>query len=167
MTALRLAEPGSRPHHPAVHRGPVEDLRFRALLGEAEWAKLPSPIRHRFSKRLGKGATAVYVGEVLENWMSAAGWLLVHVARLIGGPLPTCRETHVASVVSVTEDAATGGQIWTRVYARPNGFPQVIHSSKRFAGSTGLEEYVGHGVGMALRISVVDGALVFSSDRYF
>jgi hypothetical protein len=143
------------------------DLRFRALLGDDDWQRLPPATRQRFSKRLAGGNTAIYVGEVVEARFSRIGWWVAQLARLIGGPLPTGFETHVPSIVTVTEDAATGGQVWTRIYARRNGFPQVIHSSKRFAGPTGLEEYVGFGVGMALRIWVDDQALLFRSAGYF
>src|SRR6266567_2652550 len=143
------------------------DLRFRALMSEADWNALPLPIRRRFSKRLAGGNTAVYVGEVLETQMSRAGFLLAQAARLIGGPLPISRDAHTPSVVTVTEDVATKGQHWTRLYARRSGFPHVVHSSKRFAGPTGLEEYVGRGVGMTLTTYAREGALVFRSKNYF
>ena len=143
------------------------DLRFRALLPDGDWEGLPTATRQRFSKRLAGGSTAIYVGEVVEITFSRIGWWMAQMARLIGGPLPTGADTGVPSIVTVTEDAATGGQVWTRIYARRNGFPQVIHSAKRFAGPTGLEEYVGFGVGMALRISADDQALLFHSDSYF
>jgi hypothetical protein len=152
-----------RPHSD----GSLGDLRFRALLSNEDWASLPLPVRQRFSKRLAGGRTIVYAGEVLETRMSGAGWCLAQLARLIGGPLPASREANVPAVVIVTEDMATGGQIWTRLYTRRDGFPQIIHSSKRFAGSTGIEEYLGRGFGMALRVGVHDGALVFRSDSYF
>jgi hypothetical protein len=143
------------------------DLRYRALLTEADWCRLPLPIRRRFSKRLAGGETAVYVGEVVEARFGGIGWWFAQMARLIGGPLPTGTDTHVPIIVTVTEDVATGGQVWTRICARREGFPQVIHSSKRFSGPTGLEEYVGFGICMALRI-VVDGqTLLFRSAGYF
>ena len=135
-------------------------------MSEEDWTALPAPIRRRFSKRLSGGNTAIYVGEVLETWMSLPGWCLVQLARLIGAPLPTDRRKHSPSVVTVTEDIASGGQIWTRLYVR-NGFPQVIHSAKRFAGVTGLEEYVGYGISMALTVHVKDEALIFRSAGYF
>ena len=143
------------------------DLRFQRLLAADDWLALPAPIRKRFSKRLTGGATVTYVGEVVEVEIGRAGRMLCQAARLIGGPLPLVWDAPAPSVVTVTEDGASGGQIWTRLYARPRGFPQVVHSAKRFAGPTGLEEYVGHGVGMALKVSVEDAALVFRSAHYF
>ena len=142
------------------------DLRFRALMPDSEWLSLPAAIRRRFSKRLAGGNTAVYTGEILETSISLAGWCLAQLARLIGAPLPTSTDSGVPTVVTVTEDIATGGQIWTRLYARRNGFPQIINSSKRFSGPTGIEEYLGHGLSMALTIHARNGALVFRSDSY-
>jgi hypothetical protein len=144
----------------------LDDHRFRRLLPSEEWGRLPVAIWRRFSKRLADGATAVYVGEQDEISFSRAGWWAAQMARLIGGPLPIVAETNVPVVVTVTEDTASGGQVWSRICARGNGFPQVIHSIKRFAGPTGLEEYVGLGVTMALKVSVKHDALVFSSAGY-
>jgi hypothetical protein len=143
------------------------DLRFGNLLTHEDWAALPIAIRRRFSRRVADGGAIVYAGEVVETRRNAAGYLFAQAARLCGGPLPLACDTHVPAIVSVTEDGASGGQIWTRVYGRKRGFPQIIHSTKRFAGDTGLEEHVGGGIGMALTVHHVNGALVFRSARYF
>jgi len=145
----------------------LSDLRFRTLVRAADWSALPPAIRRRFTQRLAGGNTIVYSGEVVETRLSRAGWWLAQALRLIGGPLPLSTDARVPGVVTVTEDVARGGQIWTRLYARRAGFSQVIHSSKRFAGPSGLEECVGHGIGVALTVHVRDGALVFRSDSYF
>lgn len=146
---------------------PLGDLRFRALLKADAWTQLPPAIRRRFSKRLSGGRTVVYSGRITHTTMSRAGAILAQLGRLIGGPLPTSCDVDVPSVVTVTEDMGSGGQVWTRLYARRHGFPQVIHSSKRFAGPTGLEEHVGCGVGMTLRVAATQHALIFTSGRYF
>jgi hypothetical protein len=162
----KILERPAPPETPEVHDASLGDLRFRALLSDDEWARLPPATRQRFSRRLAGGETTVYVGEIEQAGFSRIGWWVAQLARLIGAPLPTAAETNVPMIVTVTEDAATGGQIWTRICARRNGFPQVIHSSKRFAGPTGLEEYVGFGVSMALLISVEGEDLLFRSGGY-
>jgi len=151
---------------PKAAPGELADLRFRALLPATAWAALPPAVRRRFSKRMAGGATVTYCGAVNGIQVSAAGRVLAEAARLIGGPLPLVFEPG-PGVVTVTEDAVGQGQVWTRLYVRRSGFPQIIHSAKRFAGPTGLEEHVGGGVGMALTATVEDGALVFRSAFYF
>ena len=145
----------------------IGDLRFRSLIGEEAWARLPARTRARFGKRIGPGESAAYVGEIVECRMSLVGRLLAQTLKLIGAPLPLSRDAGGAAAVLVSEDHSTGGQFWTRIYGRHRGFPQVVHSSKRFAGPTGLEEYIGCGFGIALRCEVADGALHFVSAGYF
>jgi len=161
----------SEPRLPQIIAAPSQgdelgDLRFRALLSSDDWASLPPAVRRRFSKRLSDGATSVYAGRVTHCEMTRAGRLLAEALRFVGAPLPLSREIGLPSIVTVTEEGASGGQNWTRVFARASGFPQIIHSTKRFCGPTGLEEYLGCGIRMALKLSVENGALVFTSTRY-
>ena len=153
--------------NPRADRRDPYDLRFRALVAAEAWERLPDQVKHRFTKRLSGPTVALYRGLVIDMQVPILGRLLAQCCRLFGAPLPLCRETGVGALVSVSEDAKSGGQCWTRVYARPRRFPQVIHSAKRFAGPTGLEEYLGRGLGMALRVETLDDGIAFVSDHYF
>ena len=145
----------------------VADDRFRALLGDPAWFSLPAATRTRFGRKAVAGRTITYLGEVTACKANFWGRCLAQIGRLVGGPLPLHADLAVAAAVTVAEDEAEAGQIWTRQYGRHCGFPQVIHSVKRFAGKTGLEEYLGFGLGIALTVRVADGALWFESDHYF
>jgi len=150
--------------HPTQPR--LDDRRFRALLAPADWAALPEAVRRRFSKCVSDGATIVYKGRVTSVFYSRTGWALAQVLRLAGAPLPLSRKAGLETVVTVTEDRASCGQFWTRMFAREAGFPQMIHSVKRFAGKTGIEEALPFGIVMALRLSVEEGTLCFRSAGY-
>lgn len=165
MSALTAAS--TIPSNTACPAAELYDTRFRAILGEAAWNRLPAAVRRRFSKRLTAGEAILYSGRVAATQLSPAGRVLAAFARLIGSPLPDTSGATGSACVSVIEDQQGRGQCWTRTYARPGRFPQVVHSMKRFAGPTGLEEYVGSGIGMALDLSEDDGALVFRSRHYF
>lgn len=140
---------------------------FERLLGREAWLALPGAVRDRFLRRIETGDCVSYVGRVVACRMSLAGRVLAQLARLVGAPLPLGTDIGVAASVNVTSDDGRINQYWTRQYGRRRGFPQVIHSAKRFAGPTGLEEYLGYGIGIALRLRVVNGALLFESDHYF
>jgi hypothetical protein len=147
---------------PAAEPGGFE----RALGGEA-WSTLPVAVRERFLRRIETGDCVNYAGQVTECRMSRSGRILAQLARIVGAPLPLGTDTGVAASVSVTADDGRINQYWTRQYGRRHGFPQVIHSAKRFAGPTGLEETIGRGIGIALRLRVEQGVLLFVSDHYF
>lgn len=166
---LRLREEGEQAVPLRIRRGApaaIGDLRFRTLVGEADWARLPATTRARFSHRLAECRAAVFSGRIVECRMSRCGWVLAQLGRLIGGPLPISRAVGVAAAVAVTEDFRCGGQFWTRVYGRQSGVPQVIRSSKRFAGPTGLTEHIGCGFAIALNVAVTADRLDFISDHY-
>jgi hypothetical protein len=143
------------------------DLRFRSLVGAAAWSRLPAAIADRFSLRLEPGAAITYVGEIVESRRNNIGRLLAHMGRAIGSHLPLHDDIAVPAAVAVMEDPTTGGQFWTRIYGQTHGFPQIVQSSKRFAGPTGLEEYLGFGFGIALIVEADNEALRFRSDHYF
>jgi Domain of unknown function (DUF4166) len=160
VQSLKIAEQkiGSAPVH--------IDHRFRQLVGKAEWHALPAAVRKRFSKKLSGGATSVYSGCVKQFRFSRFGKFLAQALRLVGAPLPLFDHVEVPTVVTVTEDVRTGGQIWTRTYTNRSGFPQVIHSAKRFSGPTGLEEHVGCGISMLLKVIAEPRGIVFKSAGY-
>lgn len=142
------------------------DHRYRSLLGEAAWARLPRAVQRRFARRHAGSEITVYRGHVAETRLTLAGRIIAQAARIAGAPLPLDDRATGPAVVIVTEAPEMSGHLWTRIYARPGRLPQAIRSAKRFQGPTGLEEDLGHGLSMALTVCVEDGALVFRSAGY-
>lgn len=166
MSALKNTAPQQLAKAQPLAR--IGDIRFRHLMTQQDWAALPTTVKARFGHRVKGGESQIYRGYVTRTKMNLVGRIFTKALRLIGAPMPIdCANEGQPAIVTVTEDRAGAGQFWSRQYGRTAGFPQVIHSSKRFAGPTGLEEYIGHGIGMTLILSVKNETLLFQSVQYF
>jgi Domain of unknown function (DUF4166) len=140
--------------------------RFRDLMSTKDWHALPREVRRRFETAIPKGGMKLYAGRVISTEISRVGRVLAFFAGIAGSPLPDTHGATGPATVIVTEDAARGGQLWTRLFSRPGRDAQMITSIKRFTGPTGMEERLGHGFTMRLRLSTEQGALVFRSAGY-
>jgi hypothetical protein len=156
-----VGTPQAKPATPST-----ADCRFRALMTDADWFSLPSAVRRRFETPIPKGGMKLYAGEVVSTELSRVGRVFAFFAQLAGSPLPDTDGATGPATVIVTEDTARCGQVWTRLFSRPGRDAQMITSVKRFTGPTGMEERLGHGFTMRLRLSAENGALVFRSDGY-
>ena len=139
---------------------PSPSPSYASLLGPA-WHQLPVRTRARFGV---EREMVCYRGRVEVSDCSRLGRLFRQLARLVGSPLPFDNAIGPATVVVMA--AGRGSSSWTRIYRRNAGRAQAIRSVKRFAGPTGLEEYLGAGLCMALRVHVENGSLVFESAGY-
>jgi len=177
MVAYRFEETEWGHTHTPNHKlnNYLGDIRFRQLFKTEDWNRLPAPVRKRFGRRVKIGDALIYKGHVEFNRVNLWGRILTNMLRIIGAPLPLDTDNKgAAAVVTVTEapgeNGEHGGQVWMRQYARKDAkhpFPQIIQSAKRFEGPTGIEEYIGGGIGMSLKACVEDKELVFLAKDIF
>ena len=132
---------------------------YASLLGPS-WGQLPMRTRARFGV---EREMVCYHGRVVVSDCTLLGRLYRQLARLVGSPLPFDDTIGPATVVVMA--TGRGSSSWTRIYRR-NGRAQAIRSVKRFAGPTKLEEYLGLGLCMALRLRVDNASLLFESAGY-
>lgn len=138
---------------------PVSSPSYASLLGPS-WGQLPMRTRTRFGV---EREMVCYHGRVVVSDCTLLGRLYRQLARLVGSPLPFDDTIGPATVVVMA--TGRGSSSWTRIYRR-NGRAQAIRSVKRFAGPTELEEYLGLGLCMALRLRVDNASLLFESAGY-
>lgn len=139
---------------------PVTSSSYASLLGSS-WGELPMRTRVRFGV---EREMVCYHGRVVASECTRLGRLFRQLARLVGSPLPFDDTVGPATVVVMA--TGRGSSSWTRVYRRNGGRAQAIRSVKRFDGPTGLEEYLGFGLCMALRVRAQNASLLFESAGY-
>ena len=157
MHEASLLAPPSRAAKGIRRAAFARPLDIAQLLHPSDWLRLPPSLRRRFEAGHGP---ATYRG-TMDFETSAAGRVFAWLARAFGAPLPAQRAT--GAPVTVDVRAAGNGVAWSRQLGAAHRVRSVKSAGP---GGTVLERTDG-GLGMVLDISVADGALVFTSRRFF
>lgn len=142
----------------------IPDDSYARILGGDAWARVDPEVRKRFSVRPDIGKTIRYTGVMRVVRRSLAGALFAWCCRLIGTPLPMYAGRHVKTDIELTHDAVNKGICWTRRYHFATR-ELAVRSTKSVRDGR-LEEYVGAGLSMLLRMSEFGGNLHFHSSGY-
>ena len=149
-------------------RGTVEaGCDFERLVGSEGWRRLAPAIRPRFSEKPQADHPIRYVGTMQKVQCSTAGLVLAQLCRLIGTPFAPYRGDGIPVVISLHQGAVAGATIWRREYRYPARGAVQVQSTKLIAPDGTLEECVGCGLGMRLKVFELAGELHFLSQRYF
>lgn len=153
---------GNRKKAPA--KLPSPDDTYRKLLGPFQWRRLKPEVRARFSQKPAPADEIRYVGN-MQVRQSFFGALFAQACRLIGTPVAPYTGDNALVDVALRLDQA-GGVVWRRYYRFSRRREALVSSTKRVNDSGILEEHVGCGFSMQLKVFEQDGNLHFLSQAY-
>lgn len=158
-TTDRNRKPG-----PFPPEGDTRKPIFQEVLGE-DWPRLGDVIRRHYFLRPFSDDRICVKGTMHEVWHSAMAKCLIPFARIFGALVPY-RGTDVPIEVHYNTKPDDDTIHWDRVFhfaGRP-AFHFLSHMQP--VGGNDVIEFIRFGVGMRLKVSVDDGALVFRDEGY-
>ncbi|WMT05727.1 DUF4166 domain-containing protein [Lysobacter yananisis] len=158
-TAARNPTAGSPPPELAA-REPI----FQEVLGE-DWHRLGEVIRCHYFLRAFSDDSICVKGVMREVWHSAIAKCLIPPARVFGALVPY-RGTDVPIEVHYNVRPDDGTIHWDRVFHFAGRPPFHFLSYMEHVGGNDVIEFIRFGVGMRLKVTAEDGALVFRDKGY-
>ncbi|MFT4268438.1 MAG: DUF4166 domain-containing protein [Xenophilus sp.] len=140
---------------------------FRSVLGEAGWQRLGDVVRRHYSLRPFSDDQVTVRGRMDEVWRGRWAWLLLPAGRLFGALVPH-RGRDVPIEVHYRCHPDSARLSWDRRFHFPGRPVFHFRSFMETAPAAPREviEYVRFGLGLRLRVSAEDGALVFRDAGY-
>jgi hypothetical protein len=137
---------------------------FQEILGE-DWHRLGGVIRRHYFLR---GFSDDYIcvrGTMHEVRHNMVAGLLIPFARIFGALVPY-RGTDVPIEVHYNARPEDGTIHWDRVFHFAGRSPFHFRSHMEHTGGNSVIEFVRFGVGMRLRVTAEEGAIVFRDEGY-
>lgn len=144
----------------------VIDNTYRYLLGNKYWGKIKPEIRKRFSVKPTEDGCICYAGKMDAVRLNVMGWLFAQVCRVIGTPLAPLTGENVPMQIQLSKNMNINGVDWKRIYYFKNNNEVTVRSTKSLNNLGQLEEHIGCGFSMALKVFEMEGNLIFESTDY-
>lgn len=151
---------------PRNRRTVSADDSYREILGTQAWSRLKPEVKQRFSLKPRRDRVVRYRGEMKTIELSLTGWLFAQACRLIGTPLAPWRGTDVPMTIDLIPDDRLHGIAWQRRYQFSPSRTFTVRSTKCKGKNREFIEHIGRGFSMRLRLSELDGNLIFTSVAY-
>ena len=138
---------------------------MQQALGE-QWHQLDEIVKRHYAMAPGASANMTIHGTMDRVFHSPMAKLFLLPGRIFGALVPY-QGTDIPTVVrNWTTSDNTEAMFWHRTLRFPNRSLTEFKSRMEYAGGDEIIEYVRFGMGIRMRMSVEDGALVFTSAGY-
>lgn len=143
---------------------PVDTPVFQTVLGD-EWHDLGDIVRRHYVLRPFSDDYICVTGTMQEVYHSSIAKLLIPFGRVFGALVPY-RGADIPIDVHYNASRDNGAIYWDRVFQFPGRRPFHFKSHLEQTGDKRVIEFVRFGVGMRLRVTAEEGALVFRDEGY-
>jgi hypothetical protein len=138
---------------------------FKQALGD-DWEKLHPVVRKHYDLTPGHDQEVTMQGTMHEVDHSRIAKIFLLVGRVFGALIPYKGKNIPTTVRNWTALQGGHSMFWHRTFVFPGGRPIVFSSRMIYLSDNEIIEYVRFGMGIRMRLSVIDGALVYESCGY-
>jgi len=138
---------------------------IKKALGE-NWEKLADTVKQHYDITPGKPSNMLIKGVMDEVYHSAIAKLFILPGRIFGALVPYKGKNIPTEVRNWTASDNHKAMFWHRTLAFPGKPPVIFESRMEHIKDDEIIEYVRYGMGIRMRISVKDNALIFNSIGY-
>ena len=146
-----------------------DDVVSRSVIARAlgdDWARLDPVLRKHYGISPGSEQQRLMVGSMSHVDHSLVAKLFLLPGRLFGALIPYRGTDIPATVRNWTTQDDQQAMFWHRRFQFPRDREAIFASHMVYLGGDEIIEYVRFGLGIRMRLSVDDGALVYRSNGY-
>lgn len=143
----------------------IKEPVIKQALGES-WEELAEIVKQHYDITPGEASKMTIRGVIDQVYHSNIAKLFLLPGRIFGALVPYKGKNIPTEVRNWTSENNHKAMFWYRTLEFPNKPPLIFSSRMEYINDDEIIEYVRYGLGIRMKMSVDNGALVFKSRNY-